>query len=75
MIRNYEIIFAKTLHGRPLRPYLWSRLVTTAKTTFSKVKRALEHVNLNFFYDFHVLYSPSFLIPRLFLLKINRDVH
>ena len=33
VIWNSKIIFAKNLHERPLRPYLWSRDVTMAKTS------------------------------------------
>ena len=33
VIRNYYIILVKNLHGRPLRPYLWIRLITFAKMT------------------------------------------
>ncbi|KAG5574357.1 hypothetical protein H5410_054491 [Solanum commersonii] len=32
VIQNSNLIFAKILHGRPLRPYLWSQLALTAKT-------------------------------------------
>jgi len=32
VIRNYDLIFARILHGRTLRPYLWSQLAVTAKT-------------------------------------------
>jgi len=33
VIRNYDLIFANILPGCPLRPYLWSQLGLTAKTT------------------------------------------
>jgi len=32
VIQNYDVIFAKILPGRPLRPYLRSQLALTAKT-------------------------------------------
>ncbi|KAG5613726.1 hypothetical protein H5410_013550, partial [Solanum commersonii] len=30
--QNFDVVFAKNVHGPPLRPYLWSQLVTTTKT-------------------------------------------
>ncbi|KAH0765401.1 hypothetical protein KY290_000690 [Solanum tuberosum] len=30
--KNYDLIFAKILHGRPLRPYLWAQFALTANT-------------------------------------------
>ncbi|KAG5578694.1 hypothetical protein H5410_049321 [Solanum commersonii] len=32
LTKNSDVIYAKNLHGLPLRPYIWSLLVTTTKT-------------------------------------------
>uniref|UniRef100_A0A3Q7GG31 Uncharacterized protein n=1 Tax=Solanum lycopersicum TaxID=4081 RepID=A0A3Q7GG31_SOLLC len=52
MIRNFEIILAKYLHGHPLRPYLWNRFVTTAKTANFKAQRVLQQQNPQIFLIF-----------------------
>ncbi|KAG5578697.1 hypothetical protein H5410_049324 [Solanum commersonii] len=31
--QNFDVIFTKILHGPPLRPYIWSQLVTMDKST------------------------------------------
>lgn len=36
LIQNFDVIFAKNLNRRQLRPDQWSKLVTTAKTTHFK---------------------------------------
>ncbi|KAG5613700.1 hypothetical protein H5410_013524 [Solanum commersonii] len=38
VIRNFDLIFPKILPGHPLRPYLWSQLALTAKTSHFQLK-------------------------------------
>ena len=65
VIWNCKFIFAKNLQGCPLKPYLWSQLVTTAKTTNLPGQTSLEQVN-PLFGQFscaivhHLFYHPEF---------------
>lgn len=45
VIKNYEINFYNDLHGCPLIPYLWRRLVTTATTVHLQGYTSPEQVN------------------------------
>jgi len=55
VIRNSNLIFANILPGRPLRPYLWSKLVLMAKTTHFQGQTIPEVGKPPFFADFHLL--------------------
>jgi len=62
VIWNFDLIFAKILSGRPLRPYLWSQLALMAKTTHFQgqtISRAGKPPILPIFMCYS---SPSFLV-------------
>jgi len=62
VIQNFDLIFAKILRGRPLRPYLWGLFALTAKTAHFKGQTIPRDGKPPLLPIFICYSSPSFLV-------------
>ncbi|KAG5588869.1 hypothetical protein H5410_039383 [Solanum commersonii] len=69
-IHNFDLIFAKTLPGRPLRPYQWIQLALTDKTFYFQGQMSLKAGKPPLLPIFMCYSSPSFLNFDLIFAKI-----